>query len=170
MAATDFVTEALLDALNANLAAAHNTLKNRIGTLASLSTTDKSNLVAAINEVLGIANAAAGGGVSINDGATNTTQTWSSTKVQAQIDALKTALLGGATSTYDTFQELKDLLDAVDSDSDSAIAALTTAVGNRLRFDAPQTLDSTQRAQALANLGIVASTADFAGDFNATIA
>lgn len=51
--------------------------------LSSLTTTAKTNLVVAINEVKGLADSAAGGGVSINDAATNTTQTWSSSKIDS---------------------------------------------------------------------------------------
>lgn len=170
MAATDFVTEQGLDALSAAIATIVNTLKGRIGSLASLTTTDKTSLVLALNEVKAIADSAAGGGVSINDAATNTTQTWSSNKINDVVADAVSSILGGATSAYDTLQELKGLLDASDSADDSALAALTTAVGNRLRFDAAQSLDSTQKAQALSNLGIVASSADFAGDFNAAVA
>ena len=52
--------------------------------LTGLNTTAKGNLVSAINEVKGVADSALGGGVSINDAATNTTQTWSSSKINSE--------------------------------------------------------------------------------------
>lgn len=58
--------------------------------LSTLSTTDKTNLVAAINEVKGVADSALGGGVSINDAATNTTQTWSSSKISSSLPTWST--------------------------------------------------------------------------------
>lgn len=60
MAATDLVKEESLDALNAALVAAHNTLKNIIGSLASLTTTDKTSIVNAMNELQSEIGAASG--------------------------------------------------------------------------------------------------------------
>lgn len=60
MAATDLVKEESLDSLNAALVAAHNTLKNIIGSLASLTTTDKTSIVNAMNELQSEIGAASG--------------------------------------------------------------------------------------------------------------
>jgi hypothetical protein len=60
MAATDLVKEESLDSLNAALVAAHNTLKNIIGSLASLTTTDKSSVVNAMIELQAEIGAASG--------------------------------------------------------------------------------------------------------------
>lgn len=136
-----------------------------IGTLASLNTTDKSSIVNAINEVN---TKTANAGAAIDDVTPRSSTVYSSSKTDSQISAATTALkadiLGGAGPTVDTLKEIADALAASDSGDDSAIAGLTTAVGNRLRFDAAQTLDSTQKAQGNANLGSVA-LADF-GDPN----
>lgn len=173
MAASDLVTEQLLDAALAAVATRYNTMKSNAGTLASLTTADKSNLVAAINELV-TAIAGLSGGSEISDGTTDGTHTWSSTKINSEIVAAKSAvvaqLLGGASAAWDTLQELKGLLDASDTADDNALAALTTAVGSRLSFDAAQALDSTQKAQALSNLGLARSTSDFAATFNAATA
>lgn len=122
------------------------------GLLASLSTTDKSSLVAAINEV----NAkTAGAGAQIDDTTARTTTVYSSSKTDAQItsatNALKADILGGAGPTVDTLKELADLL----AGSSSDVAALTTALGNRVRFDAAQSLNATQKTQANENIGSV---------------
>lgn len=119
------------------------------GSLAALSTTAKSSLVAAINEVK--ASIGSGGGVSINDSSTtSTTETWSASKSTAAIAAAVSGLLGGASSAFDT---LKELQDAIASD-ETSISGLLTAVGNRIRFDASQTLTSGQITTACTNLGV----------------
>lgn len=122
------------------------------GLLASLSTNDKSSLVAAINEV----NAkTAGAGAQIDDTTPRTTTVYSSSKTEAAIAsataALKVDILGGAGPTVDTLKELADLL----AGSSSDVAALTTALGNRVRFDAAQSLTAPQKIQANANIGSV---------------
>lgn len=121
---------------------------------------------AALQEVKTVADAAAGGGVAINDAATNTTQTWSSQKSTDYIAAQITAVINGAPGALDTLDELAAAL----GDDANFASTVTTALGNRLRFDAAQTLTSPQKAQALANLGIVASSVDFAAAFTTAIA
>lgn len=161
MAATDLITDQLLDALASAIAARYNTLKGKVGDLADLTTTAKSTLVAAINEL-----DAAGAGATINDAATGTGTVWSSQKVADQIAAAVTGILGSASAAYDTLGEIQALMAADDTET----SGIMTALGNRLRFDAAQTLDSTQKAQALTNLGIVRSTTDFAAAFNTATA
>lgn len=134
------------------------------GDLTALTTTAKGNLVAALNEIHALAQAG-GSGVVINDAAGNgdTDVVWSADKVFDAIEAAKTAvstdvkndLLNGAGAAYDTFKELQDLLVG----QDDAVAALTTAVGNRVRFDQAQVLTSEQQAFARDNIG-AASQAD----------
>ena len=131
------------------------------GDLATLTTTAKGNLVAALNEIHALAQAAEQAGVQINDAAGNgdVDVVWSADKVFDSIELAKTAvkndLLNGAGAAYDTFKELQDLLVG----QDDAVAALTTAVGNRVRFDQAQVLTSEQQAFARDNIG-AASQAD----------
>lgn len=158
MAATDFVTEALLDALSAAIAARVNALKAHDGDLTSLTTTAKSSLVLAINEVA----AAAAAGSGIDDGSTSGSKTWSSTKITAEL----AALVGSAPGALDTLNELAAAL----GDDANFSSTITTALGLRLRVDAAQALDSTQQARGRANLGIVYSTQNFAGDFTTATA
>ncbi|GHE88637.1 hypothetical protein GCM10016455_05970 [Aliiroseovarius zhejiangensis] len=75
------------------------------GDVSGLNTT-ATNLVDALNEVKATADGAAGGGVAINDGATNTTQAWSSSKIDTEIAAAVNALIGGAPAALDTLNEL----------------------------------------------------------------
>jgi len=128
--------------------------KTLIGILANLTTTEKTNLVLAINEV----NAkTANAGAQINDTTPSTTTAYSSSKTNSSIEAravsLKADILGGAGTTIDTLKEIADLLVASDLNDDNAIAALTTSVGTKLSFDIAQTLTVLQKAQANANAG-----------------
>ena len=97
-----------------------NTVTGKLGDLNNLNTTDKANLVAALNEVLSSA------GVQINDGATNGTEAWSSTKVQTQIDQAISALINGAGSSADTLKELSDSIAAL-AQADNGLVSATNA-------------------------------------------
>ena len=136
-----------------------NTVKGRTGTLTALTTTDKSSLVAAINE-LKVAIVTA---VMIDDLQVSTTTTYSSNKVVTLLDALKADILGGADPAYDTLLELQQAL----QNDQSGIAALTSAIDKRVRFDAAQTLTVLEQQQARTNIGAVAATdiGDVATDF-----
>ncbi|MGH0331006.1 hypothetical protein [Sinorhizobium meliloti] len=124
--------------------------------LSTLTTTQKASLVAAINELKAAIDAVGAGGASINDSTVSSGAVWSSQKVTDQLAATKDEILGpGVSAALDTLKELGDALSANDSD----IATITTALSNRVRFDAAQTLDSAQQLQARQNIGAVA-TAD----------
>lgn len=163
MATSDLVTEAQVDALSAAVATAVNARKAAIGTLASLTTTDKSSLVAAVNEVKA---SVGGAGASINDTTPSLTTVYSSTKTDAQIAAATAALVASAPGTLNTLDELAAAL----GDDANFAATTTTALGNRVRYDAAQTLTGPQQAQALANLGVARSATDFAAAFTAAVA
>ena len=124
------------------------------GSLSALATTAKANLVAAINELKTAVDAAAGGGVSIDDGAGDgaTGVTWSADKIFDAIEAAKTAvkndLTAGAAAALDTLSELAAALN-----NDPAFAATIAAeIANRVRFDAAQVLTAPQQTQARANI------------------
>lgn len=135
------------------------------GNLASLSTTAKSNLVDAINEIYSIV----GNGATINDSAGNgnTTVTWSADKIYDSIEAAKVAvrdsILGGASAAYDTLLELEQLA----TSNSSTATALATAVNNRVRYDAAQTLTTEQQLQACTNIGIGNPESDFSATYSA---
>lgn len=108
--------------------------------------------------------AGAGGGTAINDASTtSTTTTWSAQKSTAAIAQVKTDILGGASAAYDTFLELQNIIVA----DESTAAALATAVNNRVRFDASQTLTTPQMLQACTNLGIGDPDTDFLAAYTA---
>ena len=139
------------------------------GSLSALSTTAKNNLVAAINELKTAVDAAAGGGVTINDGAGDgaTGVTWSANKIHDTIEAAKLAvkndLTAGAAAALDTLSELAA---ALGNDANFA-TTIATQMGNRVRYDAAQTLDAAQKAQACTNIGIGDPDRDLVADYTA---
>ncbi len=125
---------------------------SNIGSLASLSTIDKSSLVAAINEL----EAAIAGAALIDDlDPGSTASTYSSSKIVTLLDDLRAQILGGADPAYDTLLELQQ---AFENDQ-TGIAAITAALDVRVRFDAPQSLTAPEQEQALSNIGAIASSA-----------
>lgn len=95
------------------------------GDLSSLTTTAKSNLVAAINE-LDAAIAAIDLTDLISDTTTSTTTTWSSTKIDSAIDAAVTALVDGAPGLLDTLNELAAAL----GDDENFATSVATSISN----------------------------------------
>lgn len=133
-------------------------LTNNQGTLTALTTTDKTSLVKAINELKSsIANA-----TNINDTSTSTSATWSSDKINSSINNAVSALVNGASTTLDT---LKELADALGNDANFA-TNIATQMGKRVRVDAPQTFTVTEQAQGCANLGIGNPDTDFVAAYN----
>ena len=145
------------------------------GSLSTLATTAKASLVAAVNELKTAVDAAAGGGVSIDDGAGDgaTGVTWSADKIFDAIEAAKTAvkndLTAGAAAALNTLSELAAALN-----NDPAFAATIAAeIANRVRFDAAQTLTAPQQTQARANIGAQSAAAigdpdhNFVADYTA---
>lgn len=125
-------------------------INGNAGDLNALHTTAKSNLVVAINE---LESSIAGAGANINDGATNSSSVWSSQKVSDQISALSTQILGGASAAYDTLGELQSLMEADNTET----TGILTALGNRVRTDVDQSLDSSAKVTARNNIGAAAA-------------
>lgn len=124
--------------------------------LTGLTTTAKTNLVAAINELDAAIDAvAAAAGAQINDASvTSTTQTWSIDKIKLELQAAKDSLTNGASAALDTLAEIAT---ALGNDANFA-STITTALANRVRFDASQTLTAPQQTQARSNIGAAAAT------------
>lgn len=122
------------------------------GSLAALTTVAKSSLVAAINELQGEIDALAAGAGSILDSAStgDTAHTWSANKILAELNQLKSDIIAGAPTAYDTLLEISNKL----SSDDTAITGLLTAVGNRVSFDTAQSLTTPQQLQACQNIGL----------------
>jgi hypothetical protein len=118
--------------------------------LSALTTTAKGNLVAAINEL----HAALSTAALIDDATTVTTKTWSSQKIADQIAAALNALTTGAPTALDTLDELSAAL----GDDTNFAGTVTTALGNRVRVDANQTLTAPQQATARTNIAAASAT------------
>ena len=129
--------------------------------LSALTTTQKTSLVAAINELKNAVDNA-GSSITISDSTSSTTEVWSSSKIAAEIQAAKDALTNGAAAALDTLAELASAL----GNDASFASTVTTSLSYRLRFDAAQTLTSGQKTQACANLGIGEPDTDFVTTFN----
>ena len=129
--------------------------------LSSLTTTQKTSLVAAINE-LKTAIDNSGSSITISDSTSSTTEVWSSSKVSSAIAQAKSDLVNGAGAALDTLSELAAAL----GNDASFASTVTTALGYRLRFDAAQALTAGQKTHACANLGIGEPDTDFVMTFN----
>lgn len=177
-------------------------VRSVLGNLANLTTTAKGDIVSAINEVKAgiggaganindvtpstvavyssskteaVAAAAAASAAStaaagiVKDTAPDTAHAYSSDKVVALLAAQRAEITGTAGAALDTFGELAAQMVA----DEGAAASLAIAVGNRVRFDAAQTLTAPQKAQAIANIGAISAadigdvTTDFVALFNA---
>ncbi len=117
--------------------------------LAALATTDKSNLVNALNELhteLGNINPTS----LIDDAQTSATdKTWSIDKIASEITTAIGQITSGAPAALDTLDELANAL----GDDANFAATVTAALGNRLRIDAAQGLTPAQQTQGRANIG-----------------
>lgn len=160
-----------VESLVLRLAAEFKTIYAQVGTLANLSTTDKTNLVSSINELRSQISTLAGITIIDDANAAGTTTTFSASKITTLLDALKADLLGGADAAFDT---LKELQTAILSD-ESGITALLTAVDKRVRFDAAQALTAPEQEQARQNIGAISAVAignpdtDFVAAFEAAL-
>lgn len=160
-----------IESLVLRLAAEFKTIYGQVGTLANLSTTDKTNLVSSINELRSQISVLAGITVIDDANSAATATTFSASKITTLLDALKADLLGGADAAFDT---LKELQTAILSD-ESGISALLTAVDKRVRFDAAQSLTAPEQTQARQNIGAIAAAAigdpetDFVAAFEAAL-
>lgn len=123
------------------------TLTTAVGSLDGLTTTAKSSLVAAINEI--VQAMASVNATWIDDGTTSASSTWSSSKISGEIASAVSDLVGGAGAALDT---LKELADALGNDPSFA-TTIATQIANRVRFDDVQVLTAPQKAQACENIG-----------------
>lgn len=94
-----------------------------IGNLTTLSTTEKTNLVGAINELFQSVRSLSGNAAGINDSATNETSTLSAKKILELVDKAKTdaksEILGGnVAAELDTIKELADALNGMKTGED----------------------------------------------------
>lgn len=113
-------------------------------------TTTATDLVGAVNEV----NAALGSaGASINDAATNTTETWSSSQIDTQITSEVAAALEG--------EDLSDLA--------AQVAANAAADIGFVSASAAQSFSTAEQLQASQNIGIGNPETNFVAIFEAAL-
>lgn len=145
-------------------------VNNNVTDLATLATTAKGNLVAAINEVHGTVSgfaAAIAAKATLNDAsAASVSETWSISKIKSEITAAvataKNDLTNGASAALDTLAELAA---ALGNDANFA-TTMTTALSKRIRIDAAQTLTAAEKTQACVNLGVGEPDYDYVALFN----
>jgi len=150
-----------------------NAAKAARGDLNSLSTTDKTSIIAAINEVLTLANnAASSGGASINDASSSsTTETWSITKIASEISLAIDNITGVVPGTLDTLMELAALAQS----NESGLATFTAALNTKLSIDSTQSLSAAQQQTGRNNLDVYSKeeigdvTFDYVADIEATL-
>lgn len=121
-----------------------------IGTLSELTTTQKANLVVALNELkAGLTDLESELGAQIDDEATASATTWSSQKINTTISTAVANLINGAPETLDTLKELADAI----ADNQDAIEAMQTIAAGHVKYDGAQSLTTEQQAQARTNIG-----------------
>ena len=134
------------------------------GDLTSLTTTAKTSLVAAINE-LKVALGSAGAAINDTAGNGDASVTWSADKIFDTIEAakaeVKSDLTNGAAAALDTLSELASAL----GNDPSFAATMATALGNRVRYDDTQTLTVPQQLQACNNIGVGDPAHNFVADY-----
>ena len=79
-------------------------------------------------------------------------------KIALAIATLKSEILGGASSAFDTLKELEDAING----GGGTAAALADAVNKRVRFDEVMTLSDTEISNVLNTLKIEYSSVNFA--------
>lgn len=134
----------------------NNTLKSNQGDLLQLTTTQKSSLVAALNEIHSLVSS----NQSISDGTTTTSKTWSSTKISTEITKAINNLINGADVSSDTLKELAD-----------KITALAQADNGLVSAKISQSFTASEKLQARNNIDVYskAEIGDINTNFVATI-
>lgn len=127
------------------------------GDLSALTTTQKTSLVAAINEIKQAQASATG----INDTAASGSSTFSSTKINQLIAAAVSSIVGAAPSALDTLNELAAALANDENFASNLIIQLDNKVGVTA-----QSFTDPQKSQARANIG-AASQSDLTNFQNA---
>lgn len=128
------------------------TLHDKIGVTGNLTTTEKTSLVSAINELKAAFDSIDVGSI-IDDNEASGTKTYSSTKIMSEItaaaQAVKNDLLGGAGDAVDTLKELADLI----AENKSLIDAINAVAAKSVRVDQPQSFTDEEKIQGRDNIG-----------------
>lgn len=149
-----------------------NSVRTERGALANLTTTNKSSIVSAMNELKGLIDNVDVTGLIDDAETTATDKTYSIDQIKLLIQTAKDELTNGAGTAFDTLQELGALI----TDNDTDIAGILTAQANRVAVDSAQSFTAGQKTQARSNIDAVGTadmgdhTHDFVvTDFEATL-
>lgn len=145
MATLEQRLSSVIQAIGADIKA----LKTAKGDLSSLNTTQKINLVGALNEIFTLASSKA-----------------TQSDITTAIDSLKTEIMG--VGVPEALNTLKEIATYVESDETLGVS-LSTAVTKRVRFDDVQTLTTPEKLQACTNIGIGNPDTDLVAVFNAAL-
>ena len=145
MATLEQRLSSVIQAIGADIKA----LKTAKGDLSSLSTTQKSNLVGALNEIFTLASSKA-----------------TQSDITTAIDSFKTEIMG--VGVPEALNTLKEIATYIESDETLGVS-LSTAVTKRVRFDDVQTLTTPEKLQACTNIGIGNPDIDLVAVFNAAL-
>lgn len=135
-------------------------LHDKAGDLANLTGTQKASLVAALNEQIAALATLSGtvGGHTTSIGEIQSALTQLETDLTSAIATaksdVKSELLNGAGTAYDTLKELADLI-ITNAD---AITALRALAAGHVKFDEAQTLTDAQKGQARTNIGAASAS------------
>lgn len=165
-----------INALAQEIGAVIKAIKITLGDNTALTTTDKTSLVNAVNEV----NTKIGALINDLAGAGVTDKTWSADKILAYTAQLKSDIMGGITpAALDTIFELAAQLES----GATQLNGILIALGNRVRVDAAQSFDPLLQQQGRDNIGAASqtdlttlatnvgdTTTDFVAAFNAALA
>lgn len=124
--------------------------------LTALTTTDKSNVIAALNELKSsIDSVSASVGATIDDATTNTTNAWSGSKISTELAAATQnaidAIVDGAPAAKDTLVELITFIDA----NEGSIVTMLAEQAKRVAVNQAQSFTAAEKIQGNANLGSV---------------
>jgi hypothetical protein len=160
--------ELRIKALAEQVASTIKAINAKVGNTAALSTTDKTSLVAALNELKSNISALPAPSSVIDDTSASASKTYSSTKITALITTAVANLINGAGSDSDTLKELADKIVAL-AQTDTGLVSVALS----------QAFSDSQKAQARSNIGAASATdltalttnvgntdRDFVADFN----
>lgn len=136
----------------------------KTGSLASLNTTAKGNLIAAINEVDQAVKSLDASKLVIDDSAPSVDKSYSSSKVDALLSTLKADILGDGEidSVLDTIKEIA----AYAEQNRDLLTQLQDLSQHRVSTKAGQSLTSEQRTNVFANIGLDTEISRIDTDFD----
>ena len=137
----------------------NSTLKSNQGDLLQLTTTQKSSLVAALNEI----KASISSSPSISDTTTTTTNTWSSWFFSAEITKAINNLINGADVSSDTLKELADKITALAQADNGLVSAKVSQ-----SFTAPEKLQARNNIDVYSKAEIGDINTNFVATINTT--